>query len=155
MRLYLLRHGIAEERSISRRDADRALTPEGIEKTEVLAGRLADYGVKPTIIYSSPLVRARETAEIVAKANNFPMQISELIAAGRFDAHAAQELVDDHHKDDEIMFVGHEPDFSETVSYIIGGGNITMKKGGLARIDLYSQHPLHGTLIWLLAPGVA
>ena len=65
---------------------------------------------------------------------------------------AVQELVDDHKHDDRIMFVGHEPDFSETVSYIIGGGNITMKKGGLARVDLYSEHPLHGTLVWLLAP---
>ena len=155
MKLYFLRHGIAEDRSISRRDADRALTPEGIAKTEILAGRLPDFGVKPTMIYSSPLVRARQTAEIVAKANNLPMEISELVASGHFDAHAVQDLVDEFDHDDQIMFVGHEPDFSETVSYIIGGGNITMKKGGLARIDLYSEHPLHGTLVWLLAPNVS
>jgi phosphohistidine phosphatase len=154
MRLYFLRHGIAEDRSIHRPDAARALTPEGIAKTEKLAQRLGDYDVKPQIIYSSPLVRARQTAEIVAKAGGFMMEISELVAAGRFDAHAVQDLVDEHGHDAEIMFVGHEPDFSETVSYIIGGGNITMKKGGLARIDLFSDHPLHGTLVWLLAPGV-
>ena len=154
MRLYFLRHGIAEDHAINRPDAQRALTPEGIAKTEALARRLADFEVKPHIIYSSPLVRARQTAEIVARHGGFPMEISNLVSAGRLDGHAVQNLVDEHDHDREIMFVGHEPDFSETVSYIIGGGNITMKKGGLARIDLYSQHPLHGTLVWLLAPGV-
>ena len=128
MRLYFLRHGIAEERSMGHPDADRALTPEGITKTQQLAERLSDFDVKPQIIYSSPLVRARQTAEIVARLHNIPLQISELVASGRFDGHAVQDLVDDHDHDDEIMFVGHEPDFSETISYIIGGGNITMKK---------------------------
>jgi phosphohistidine phosphatase len=152
MRLYFLRHGIAEERSLNHSDAQRALTPEGIAKTEDLARRLADFEVQPTLIYSSPLVRARQTAEIVAKHGGFPLEVSELVASGRFDSHAVQELIDEHDPDDEIMFVGHEPDFSETVSDIIGGGNITMKKGGIARVDLYRQDPLRGTLAWLLAP---
>jgi phosphohistidine phosphatase SixA len=50
------------------------------------------------------------------------------------------------------MFVGHEPDFGLTVSALIGGGTITMKKGGVARIDVESSEPLHGSLVWLIAP---
>ncbi len=53
-----------------------------------------------------------------------------------------------------IMLVGHEPDFSQTISALIGGGRLLVKKGGLARIDVISTDPLQGELVWLLTPGV-
>ncbi|MBZ0288948.1 MAG: hypothetical protein K8I30_15125, partial [Anaerolineae bacterium] len=56
--------------------------------------------------------------------------------------------------DDEIMFVGHEPDFSTAVSKLIGGGEIVMKKGGMARVDLFSTTPLRGALVWVIPPKV-
>lgn len=151
MKLYFLRHGIAQEYVAGISDAQRALVPEGIRKTEKLAKRLDDFGVAPAHIYSSPLVRAHQTAAIIAAQTHAPMEIVDSLGFG-FDERAAQRLVDNHTEDDDILFVGHEPTFSRTISYIIGGGNIQMKKGALARIDLNSQHPLFGTLVWLVSP---
>lgn len=151
MRLYFLRHGIAQEYTAGVPDAQRALIPEGIQKIEQLAMRLTEWNIIPTIIYSSPLVRAHQTAAIIAAHTKAKMEIVESLGFD-FDARAAQSLVDHHQQDDEIMFVGHEPSFSSTISYIIGGGNIDMKKGALARIDLNSTHPLYGSLVWLVSP---
>jgi phosphohistidine phosphatase len=53
-----------------------------------------------------------------------------------------------------MMLVGHEPDFSLTISALTGGGRILLKKGGLARVDLTSSEPLQGELVWLLPPKV-
>lgn len=154
MRLYFLRHGIAQEPTFGLRDTQRALVPEGLQKIETLAGRLSAFDVKPSIIYSSPLVRAYQTAEIVAKHINAPMKIVTTLAPG-FNSRALQSLVDEHQADQDLMLVGHEPDMSSNISYLIGGGNVIMKKGGLARIDLNSQHPLYGSLVWLISPKLA
>ena len=51
------------------------------------------------------------------------------------------------------MFVGHEPDFSTTISSLVGG-RVVMKRGGLARIDIVSPQPLLGELVWLIAPKI-
>ncbi|MFP4322347.1 MAG: phosphohistidine phosphatase SixA [Anaerolineales bacterium] len=153
MRLYFLRHGMAQERQLGLSDAQRALVPEGIHKTQRLAARLADYGVTPAAIYSSPLVRAHQTAAIVATHLEMDIHMVDSLAPG-FDSRALQALVDQHAEDDDIMLVGHEPDFSSTISYLIGGGNISVKKGSLARIDLNSIHPLYGSLVWLVSPRV-
>jgi len=151
MRVYFLRHGIAQDGSPSMADADRQLVPAGIEKIKQLATKLEPWDVQPAVIYSSPLVRAHQTAQIVAEYTGIHLQIQEALGLD-FSARALQSIVDKHAENEDIMVVGHEPSFSSTISYIIGGGNITMKKGGLARVDLYSQHPLHGTLVWLLPP---
>lgn len=153
MRLYFLRHAIAQDRTPGLSDADRQLIPEGIRKTEQLALQLNAYNVTPTIIYTSPLARALQTAEIIAAHIEVPVQATELLAPG-FNSRALQMLVDQHKFDEDLLLVGHEPDFSQTISQIIGGGNITVKKGGLARVDVLNQHPLHGTLVWLLSPKV-
>ncbi len=153
MRLYFLRHAIAQERQLGLSDAGRALLPEGIQKTERLAARLDEYKVAPSAIYSSPLVRAHQTAAIIAARLDIDMHITDSLSPG-FEVRALQALVDHHHSEDDIMVVGHEPDFSSTISYIIGGGNIDMKKGALARVDLNSVHPLYGSLVWLISPRV-
>ena len=53
-----------------------------------------------------------------------------------------------------IMLVGHEPDFSQTVSALIGGSRLAIKKGGLARVDVINADPLQGELVWLLPPSM-
>ena len=65
--LYLLRHGIAEEQRPGKSDADRALTPEGIQKTKQAARGMRALGIRPDQVLSSPLTRARETAEIICE----------------------------------------------------------------------------------------
>lgn len=150
MKLYFFRHAIAEEGEV---DEKRELTPKGIERTRMSAHMLAALAVKPTRIYSSPLVRARQTAELLAPTLDTAVQVRDELRPG-FDIEAAQRLLADLPDDEEVMLVGHEPDFSGVVSRIIGGGEIVMKKGGLARVDTDTIKPLRGKLIWLLGSKI-
>lgn len=151
MRLYFLRHGIAEDRALAKPDFDRELVPEGYRKLDKLNARLSDFGVQPTVIYSSPKLRALQTAEHVATVLDVDVEVDDRIANG-FSLAVVQSLVNRHQRNDDLMFVGHEPTFSMTISDIIGGGEITLKKAALARVDLYRHQPLEGSLVWLVAP---
>lgn len=152
MRLYFLRHGVAEDHSPEKEDAARRLTAEGIKKLERAVRCFAEYEVSPVVIYTSPLERALQTAQIMNAHLPSRMEITPLLAPG-FNEKSLQQLLG-HHMDEDVMLVGHEPDFSQTISKVIGGGNVTMKKGGLARVDVLTKVPLQGTLLWLLAPQV-
>lgn len=147
MRLYFMRHGIAE---YSTPDAERPLTKEGVANTKQAAQKLKALGVSVDHIYSSPRVRARQTAEIVAQALNCEVEIREEVDLG-FSITAVEALVRDLDREKSVMFVGHEPDFSTTITSLVGG-RIVMKKGGLARVDVISDQPLLGELVWLIAP---
>jgi phosphohistidine phosphatase len=151
MRLYLLRHGHAEDTSTGS-DHDRALTTEGIARLNTAAKVMRRLGIKPAVIFSSPRVRALQTAEIVADALGAEIRIREEVNFG-FDTQAVRKLIHDLNDSDEVMFVGHEPSFSMTVRRLTGA-DIEMKKGGLARIDLTDRHTPSGVLVWLLAPAV-
>jgi phosphohistidine phosphatase len=154
MQLYFFRHGQAgQSKHDDPSDDLRELTPEGIERTKVAAKAVSALGVKPTHIYSSPLTRARQTADIVAKALKVTVEVRPEVEPG-FSIHAVAELIEGLNDQDEIMFFGHEPDFSATITQLIGGGEVVMKKGGLARVDLFSRKPLRGALVWLIAPRV-
>jgi phosphohistidine phosphatase len=149
MQVYFFRHAIAEEREDD--DFARKLTEKGIRKTRQAAAQLKPLGVKPTRLYTSPLIRARETADILAEALGITAQVREELAPG-FNLAALEQLVRDLETDDDLMIVGHEPSFSATISAFIGGGRIDLKKGGMARINVTSTQPLEGELVWLLAP---
>ena len=152
MRLYFLRHGIAEDapdNSLS--DFSRALTPKGKQRSKDTAHLLNTFDLKLTRLYSSPLVRAQQTAAILGEVLGVAVTERDELGPG-FGLEAVVELIQDFNDDDAIMFVGHEPDASATVSRIIGGGDILMKKGSLARIDVLTRDPLHGMLVWLLPP---
>jgi phosphohistidine phosphatase len=154
MQLFFLRHGLAQDHAPGLADFDRELVPAGLEQVKRLTKKLAEWEVQPSVVYTSPRLRARQTAQIVTDYYGFHLQVTERLDF-EFNAQALQGLVDQHQVGESLMVVGHEPSLSETIGYIIGGGNITLKKGGLARVDLFSQHPLHGTLVWLIPPKVA
>lgn len=116
-----------------------------------LAGLLKQINVKPDYIFSSPLKRAHQTAEIVGGALGVSVEIREALAPG-FRPAQVDELIANVKNDESVMFTGHEPDFSYVVGALIGGGRVVMKKGGLARIDAYSRNPIYGQLVWMLAP---
>ena len=151
MRLYLLRHGHAEDTGTGT-DHDRVLTAEGITRLNTAAKVMRRLRIKPAILFSSPRVRALQTAEIVADALGVEIQIREEVNFG-FDAQAVRRLIRDLNDSEEVMFVGHEPSFSVTV-HRLTGADIEMKKGGLVRIDLTDHHTPGGVLVWLLAPSV-
>ena len=148
MRLYFLRHGIAEDFSSS--DFDRALTKRGARRIQRLAEALRDMRLRPDAIFSSPRIRARQTAEIVAAAVGQSVTISDAVNFG-FDLDDIPQLTEKLPDDAEVMFVGHNPDMSLVVRDLTGC-NLNMKKGGLARVDLPGRDLERGELVWLLAP---
>lgn len=153
MKLYFFRHAIAESiASADMEDAKRKLTDEGKARTKKAAAVLAALGVRPAKLYSSPLVRALQTADLLAPALGLKVEVRDEMAHG-FDVNGVAALIHDLSEDEDVMFVGHEPDFSGIIAKLTGG-DVKMKKGGLARVDVTSADPLRGTLVWLLPPKV-
>lgn len=152
MKLYFFRHGHAEDaQGPDFDDFSRQLTQRGIDRTKTAAKALVKLGIKPSRIYSSPRLRARQTADIVAKALGSTVTVRDEINFG-FNVQHIPLLVDGLGNDTDVLFIGHEPDLSILVSHLIGGGDIVMKKGGMARVDLFEHEPVRGALVWLLAP---
>ncbi len=118
MKLYVMRHGPAEDFAASGRDADRALTPSGRDRVRDVARALLDADEAPHAILTSPLVRARQTADLVALVTNLEarpgaVEISQDLAPGGDGAGLARALVRANKK--RVMLVGHEPDLSALV----------------------------------------
>lgn len=151
MELYFLRHGIAEDIAPDGGDGGRRLTEEGIAKMKAEARGLARLRLRLDVLLSSPLVRARQTAEIVARALDLELQLAEALAPG-CDATRLLELLAVHRGAQRVMVVGHEPDFSAMIGELTGGSRVEMKKGGLGRVDLDVPEFRAGTLVWLLPP---
>ncbi|HEY4689296.1 MAG TPA: phosphohistidine phosphatase SixA [Anaerolineae bacterium] len=154
MELYFLRHGIADWPNWNTaRDDERPLTDEGVAKMKAEARTIEQLDLGLDAILSSPLVRARQTAEAVADRLGLEVTDEPALAPG-FDAQRLPDVLRRHPDAQALMLVGHEPDFSKTIAQLIGGGRVVMKKGGLARVDLESTDPPKGALVWLLAPKV-
>jgi len=153
MELYLLRHGVAAERDEwqGKDDELRPLTPKGIARMEAEAKTLKRFDLKVDEIVSSPLTRAVQTAKIVADALNLKVVESQLLKPG-FDQKTLATLLREHGSAQHIMVVGHEPDFSNVIGQIIGGGDGEMRKGGIACCELSSTQPPKGMLKCLLPP---
>jgi phosphohistidine phosphatase len=151
-----LRHGIAVEPDEWKgRDFDRPLTREGIERMEREARAIADLSLELDAIVTSPLLRARQTAEIVASQLKLRDEIVEDVRlAGGFDARRLSEILDDHDKADAIMLVGHEPTMSAAIGRSIGDASIELKKAALAGVVFADASATRGTLICLIPPKV-
>jgi phosphohistidine phosphatase len=152
VRLYLLRHGLADWPDWDpARDDERPLTREGIAKLRAEGRALERLDLRLDAILSSPLARARETAAIVAERLGLEPILEPALAPG-FDAKKLRLLLQRHAKADALLLVGHEPDLSGTIAELAGGARVALKKGGLARLDLASLQPPAGTLAWLVPP---
>ena len=124
--LWLLRHGDAEAGSP---DAERRLTRKGRDQSKTAGRALAAIGVKLDACLASPKVRAAETARLACDALGVEPELEPKLAGGPFDAEAlAAGLGDD------VLLVGHDPDFSSAVRALTGA-QVRMKKGGLAGIE--------------------
>jgi phosphohistidine phosphatase len=155
MKLYLLRHGKAEEYHSSGRDADRELTPEGVEEVRAEAKALVGLKLKLDLIVTSPYPRARLTAEIVAEALEMEdrLLVDDRLACG-FQLGELQAIVAERAGIDRLMFVGHNPDLAVIGGQIAGGAAIDLKKGGLIRLNVHLVEPGGGILEWVLTPAV-
>lgn len=144
--LWLLRHGEAVPHE-SKPDADRELTPRG-ERQALAAGRgLAKLGLEFEACYTSPKVRAFETARLACEALNVEPAVEDSLANG-FAREDALELLLRHGADARVLVVGHEPSFSQVV-HDLTGGRIDFKKGGVAAVR---AERARGELLVLLRP---
>ncbi len=154
--LYLIRHAIAAERGEAWPDDDkRPLTDDGIARMRKAARGLARLDVAIDVIFTSPLVRARQTADIVAGALDARPSLVTIESLAPGAAHAA--LMADLEKQarkSRIALVGHEPGLGELAGRLIGSRHaIEFKKGAVCRIDLDQIPPTGpGRLRWFLTP---
>jgi phosphohistidine phosphatase len=157
MRLYFLRHGLAADREDwpAEEDFARPLTARGQDQLKRTAETLAALDLRLDVILTSPLTRALQTAEIVAKRLDMLDRLvpDQRLSPG-FEVGQLSAILQAHPGAANLMLVGHEPDFSQTISALIGGGTIVCKKGGLARVDVPSGTQLAGELVWLIPPSV-
>ncbi len=159
MQVYLLRHGIAEEGSAGSSDADRELTAEGRKKLRQVLEAASDSGVAPTLVISSPLKRALQTAEIARHVLGYKQQI--LHTKALTPGSTVEKVWDEirvHRDEASILLVGHNPLFSDLAAYLIGSktAQIHFKKGAIMRVDVESfvSQP-KGTLRWYLTAKLA
>jgi phosphohistidine phosphatase len=159
MEVYLLRHGVAVDHGTpGYTEEDRPLTADGIDKMKRGAHGIASLVDDFDLIISSPLVRARETAQLVANATRYTVQLTiarELLPSANVRDTLA--LVQTHRVCRRLLLTGHEPHLSGFATFLLGGTSsvIEFKKGALCRIDLMPSAPREpGTLIYLLPPKV-
>lgn len=156
MDLLVLRHGEAGRGSALPGDSKRALTTEGKQEIADLSNGLKSLGVKLDAIYTSPLLRAKQTAEIVAKSLKYKGKIEELDSlkpeGSKLEFYSVLSKLK---QDSVVLVVGHEPYLSDMIGEAISpsGCRINLKKAGLARIKVISTLPkIKGELRWLLTP---
>lgn len=154
--IYLVRHAVAAERGDAwPDDTKRPLTAEGMARMEKAARGLARMEVGFDLILSSPLVRARQTADVLAAEFDPPPPIinTDALAPGAEYADLVAAL-QKHARKPRVALVGHEPDIGELAARLIGSRHaIEFKKGGVCRIDLDEIPPNGpGDLRWLMPP---
>lgn len=156
--LYLIRHAIAAERGSEwPDDSKRPLTERGINRFKDAVKGLRRLDVAVDEIFASPLVRARQTAEILATGldGKPPIKVLDALAPGHTPASVMTQLARVA-KRRRIALVGHEPDLGELAAHLIGAGRaLPFKKGGVCRIDLGSLTSKRAaSLTWFLPPNV-
>jgi phosphohistidine phosphatase len=144
--LWLLRHGEAVPHD-SKPDDDRELTPRGERQARDAGAALAALNIEFAACYTSPKIRARDTARLACEHLNVePEEVAAL--GGEFDYRAALELFHPHEAGAHVLAVGHEPDFSQVV-HDLTGGRVDFKKGGIAGVRVEGGS---GELLVLLRP---
>jgi phosphohistidine phosphatase len=158
MEIFLLRHAIAVERAEhGGPDEERALTAEGRRKLKRVARAMGAMGLSFDVIFSSPLVRALQTAEIVAACLRLKkrLQVTDRLAPSTSAGTQMAWLRSLRPSPGSVLLVGHEPNLSELTSHLLAGGRlltINFKKAGLCKVTTERIAPGSATLEWLLTP---
>lgn len=154
--IYLVRHAIAAARGEEwPDDSKRPLTERGVERFKECVDGLVWLDVGIDEIFTSPLVRARQTAEYLSAGlpSKPPIRVLDALAPGHAPAKVVEDLARESRKR-RVALVGHEPDLGELAAHLLGTRRaVPFKKGAVCRIDvdgLTSSPP--GTLSWFLTP---
>ena len=156
LELYLIRHGVAAERGEDwPDDSKRPLTSDGIAKLRKEARGLAALDVAIEQIVCSPLVRTRQTADVIAETLKSKPGVvtSDALAPAGTPAAVIQEL-SKYVRKGSVALVGHEPNLGELAAHLIGARHaIEFKKGAVCRIDFEVLPPKgSGQLRWFVTP---
>jgi phosphohistidine phosphatase len=155
MLLYLMRHGIAIDREDPDcpAEAERYLTPKGIDRTREAARGLRDLRISPTTLLTSPYVRAVQTGEIVCDVLDLDPKQLRATDALKPEAKAAR-LAEELEKvsGDDVMCFGHAPQLDDFIAHAVraSAAFTALKKAGVACLDIEGLSPLRSTLEWLL-----
>jgi phosphohistidine phosphatase len=156
MELYLFRHGEAEDAPAGKPDSSRALTAKGVERSASIAKMARDAGVAPSLIVSSPYLRAMQTAEAAAKEFGWRGEIVQLPS---LVPHGTPEGVwsdlRDFRGESAIVLAGHEPLMANLAAYLLDapGLKVDMKKSAMIRIDMAGIGAApRGVLRWMIVP---
>jgi phosphohistidine phosphatase len=154
--VYFVRHGAAADaQTWDGSDYDRPLTEKGRDKMERVGERLEDLGIEIDAIVTSPLLRAKQTAEVLADAIDAEETVVEDERLdGGFDAERFADILRDHAGAKAIMLVGHEPSMSTVIGKLLGGARIDFKKGSIACVDCGDAPAPRGILMWMAAPKI-
>ena len=158
MQLYIVRHGIAIDREDPNcpPDPERFLTPEGVDKASQVAKGVAEVGAVPDLMLCSPYLRAFQTAEIFAAALEYSKSKilkSELLLPGSEPLQLFRELSKDKQLSSVFLF-GHAPHLDDILATSVGSKHhlTSLKKAGVALVELKRLVPPSGQLVWLATP---
>lgn len=156
--LFLIRHGLAGEHGSYANDNERPLTEAGRKKTKQVAKKLANLEIHFDLIQTSPLVRARQTAEILMEAG-LSQELEEAACLANGDLEEWLPWLDNHPSDkyQRLALVGHEPSLSQWAEVLIWGaapGRMQLKKAGIIGLLLpEAGSPIgQSVLFWLTPP---
>lgn len=156
MHLFLLRHGDAEQRSVTGRDQDRVLSQEGMVRLHRTLRLARAAGTRPSLILASPYLRAVQTAEIAARELGYSGQILHSSSFGPDSSpFRVWEEVRVHQEESAILIAAHEPLLSSTVAWFAGSTRVMVRfvPAALVRIDFEDPgpHP-QGVMQWMITP---
>jgi phosphohistidine phosphatase len=153
---YFVRHGAAADATEwTGSDGNRPLTGKGRKQMARVGRRLAKLGLEVNTILTSPLLRAKQTAELIAEALELEGNLLEdARLEGGFNSAGLAGILRDHQDCAAIMLVGHEPSLSEILGRVLGGATVNFKKGAVACVELRDSNSLSGELLWLAPPSV-
>ena len=158
MQLYIVRHGIAIDREDPKcpPEAERYLTEEGVEKTKQVAEAVAALGIQADLMFSSPYVRGTQTAAIFASELEYSKQKirrTDSLLPGAEPGAFLRELA--REKDvSTVLCFGHAPHVDGLLAAAVGASRhiTSMKKAGVALVELKRLSPPNGQLVWLITP---
>lgn len=158
VQIYLLRHGIADDGKPGRPDSERALTSEGRDKLRRVLKRARTADCSPSLILTSPYVRAVQTAEIAADVFGYRNEVVKTKAlVPEASPHDIWEEIRVHRDEAAILLASHEPLMSTLAAFLLRcpALQVDMKKGAIIRVDTerFSAEP-HCILKWMLTAGV-
>ena len=152
MRIYLVRHATASYDAPT--DEERQLTKEGYSEAELAGQSLHALGIHPDHIFSSPLIRALQTADSLAHSLHLAKKVKVLKElANDHPVSALLRVLQPYHKDSELVLVGHEPSLSEHLAAFLGLKRVEalpLGKASIACVELHGLEHWSGKLLWIV-----